>query len=140
MDHSRLFQFRNFGNRPYFVAPRNRTTGRGGAGLFGAIQPAGPSPCRGGTIGTLGRLIFDALDNLSILLWTILLPLTERIVHLRMIAQNIFNHPTFQIADQTADSDYFGKDHEPFAGARRVPVRLVTGLLRGGVKEEYWPR
>ena len=39
-------------------------------------------------------------------------------IQLRMIGQNIFNHPTFQIGDQTATSTTFGKITSTFAGAR----------------------
>jgi len=45
--------------------------------------------------------------------------ITERnSIDLRMDVSNFFNHPTFQIGDQTATSTTFGKITTTFAGSR----------------------
>ena len=73
-----------------------------------------------GTIGTLGRRIFDGpWDTTFNFALNKNFKITERnVVQLRMIGQNIFNHPTFAIGDQTATSTTFGKITGTFAGAR----------------------
>jgi len=123
MDQLRgLFQFRMSGTGPYFVAPSAiGTDGR-------AVAPDGSAPFTGqafampaaGTIGTLGRRVFDGpWDTTFNFAVDKSFRLTERnVIQLRMIGQNIFNHPTFQIGDQTATSTTFGKITSTFAGAR----------------------
>ncbi len=73
-----------------------------------------------GTIGTLGRRIFDGpWDTTFNFALNKNFRLTERnVIQLRMIGQNIFNHPTFAIGDQTATSATFGKITSTFTGAR----------------------
>ena len=73
-----------------------------------------------GTIGTLGRRIFDGpwdtTFDLSLLKRT---KITERnSIEMRMDVANFFNHPSFTIGDQTVTSTTFGKITSTFAGAR----------------------
>ncbi|HEY1494509.1 MAG TPA: hypothetical protein VGF49_08190, partial [Candidatus Solibacter sp.] len=123
MDQLRqVFQFRMSGNGPYFVAQSAiGTDGR-------AVAPDGSAPFTGqaftmpaaGTIGTLGRRIFDGpWDTTFNFALNKNFKLTERnVLQFRMIAQNILNHPTFAIGDQTATSTTFGKITSTFAGSR----------------------
>jgi hypothetical protein len=117
-----VFQFRMSGNGPYFVsASAIGTDGR-------AVAPDGSAPFAGqaftmpaaGTIGTMGRRIFDGpWDTTFNFAVDKDFRLTERnVIQLRMIGQNILNHPTFAIGDQTATSTTFGKITSTFAGAR----------------------
>jgi hypothetical protein len=123
MDQLRsIFQFRMTGNGPYFVAASAiGTDGR-------AVAPDGAAPFTGqaftmpaaGTIGALGRRVFDGpWDTTFNFAVNKNFRLTERnVLQLRMIGQNIFNHPTFLIGDQTATSTTFGKITSTFAGSR----------------------
>jgi len=117
-----IFQFRMTGNGPYFVsASAIGSDGR-------AVAPDGSAPFSGqaftmpgaGTIGTLGRRIFDGpWDTTFNFGASKMIRITERNnIQLRMDAQNILNHPTFAIGDQTATSTTFGKITGTFAGAR----------------------
>ena len=102
MDQLRgVFQFRMAGNGPYFVsASAIGTDGR-------AVAPDGSAPFAGQaftmpaavSIGTLGRRIFDGpWDTTFNFAVNKNFRLTERnVLQLRMIGQNILNHPTFQI-------------------------------------------
>jgi hypothetical protein len=123
MDQLRsVFQFRMTGNGPYFAsASAIGTDGR-------AVAPDGSAAFTGqaftmpaaGAIGSLGRRIFDGpWDTTFNFALNKNFKLTERnVIQLRMIGQNIFNHPTFAIGDQTATSTTFGKITSTFAGAR----------------------
>jgi hypothetical protein len=123
MDQLRqVFQFRMSGNGPYFVAPSaigsdGRAVAPDGAAAFAGQAFTMPAA---GAIGALGRRIFDGpWDTTFNLAVNKNFKLTERnILQLRMIGQNIFNHPTFAIGDQTATSTTFGKITSTFAGSR----------------------
>jgi hypothetical protein len=108
-----LFQFRMTGNGPYFVAPS--AIGADGR----AVAPDGSAPFNGqvffnpgaGTIGALQRAILNGPG-----LWSLdfaaakTTHLTERqTLELRIDALNVFNHPTFQMGDQSINSTTFGK-------------------------------
>ena len=84
-----------------------------------------------GAIGTLGRRIFDGpWDTTFNLAVNKNFKLTERNVpQLRVIGQNILNHPTFAIGDQTATSTTFGKITGTVRRSAGIPVRLVLRLL-----------
>ena len=87
-----------------------------------------------GSIGTLGRRIFDGpWDTTFNFALNKNFKLTERnVIQLRMIGQNIFNHPTFAIGDQTATSTTFGKITSTFAGARVFQFGLYWDFLGKG--------
>jgi len=123
MDQLRgIFQFRMTGNGPFFVA----ASAIGSDGR--AVAPDGSAPFAGqaftmpaaGTIGQLDRRIFDGpWDTTFNFGASKMIRITERNnIQLRMDAQNVFNHPTFVIGDQTATSTTFGKITSTFAGAR----------------------
>jgi hypothetical protein len=123
MDQLRgIFQFRMTGNGPYFVsASAIGSDGR-------AVAPDGSAPFSGqaffmpgaGTIGTLGRRIFDGpWDTTFDFSVSKMIKITERNnIQLRSDARNFFNHPAFAIGDQTATSTTFGKITSTFSGAR----------------------
>jgi len=125
MDQLRqLFQFRMTGNGPYFFAASAiGTDGR-------AVAPDGSAAFTGqaffmppaGTIGTLGRRVFDGpWDTTFDFGASKFIRITERNnIQLRMDARNLFNHPTFAIGDQTATSTTFGKITSTGPGGPRV--------------------
>jgi hypothetical protein len=114
--------FRMSGTGPYMaVASALGSDGRAvaadGAPAFSGQLFTMPGP---GTIGTLGRRIFDGpwdtTFNFGLLKRT---KITERnSLDIRMDVTNFFNHPSFLIGDQTVTSTTFGKITSTFAGAR----------------------
>ena len=125
MDQLRdVMSFRMTGTGPYMVAASAiGTDGR-------AVAPDGSAAFAGqvftfptaGTIGTLGRRIFDGpWDTTFDFSADKAFKITERnSIKLRMIARNVFNHPTFAIGDQTATSTTFGKITGGGPGGARV--------------------
>jgi len=125
MDQLRdVMSFRMTGTGPYMVAASAiGTDGR-------AVAPDGSAQFAGqvftfptaGTIGTLGRRIFDGpWDTTFDFSADKAFKITERnSIKLRMIARNVFNHPTFAIGDQTATSTTFGKITGGGPGGARV--------------------
>jgi hypothetical protein len=125
MDQLRdALSFRMTGNGPYMVAASALgTDGR-------AVAPDGSANFNGqvftmpaaGTIGTLGRRIFDGpWDTTFDFGADKAFRITERnSIKLRMIARNFFNHPTFALGDQTVTSTTFGKITGGGPGGARV--------------------
>jgi hypothetical protein len=117
-----VMSFRMSGTGPYMVASSalftdNRAVAPDGQAPFTGQAFTMPAP---GTIGTLGRRIFDGpwntTFNFGLLKRT---PITERhVLDIRMDVTNFFNHPTFQIGDQTVTSTTFGKITGVFAASR----------------------
>jgi hypothetical protein len=125
MDQLRdVVAFRMSGTGPYMVA----ASALGSDGR--AVAPDGSAPFSGqafllpgaGTIGTLGRRIFDGpWDTTFDFSADKGFRITERnSIKLRMIARNFFNHPTFAIGDQTVTSTTFGKITGGGPGGARV--------------------
>jgi hypothetical protein len=134
-----IVDFRMTGNGPTFIAASalNPNDGRG-------VAPDGSAPFAGqvfsnpgaGTIGSLQRRDFngpwDFAQDFAVIKKT---AITERhSVELRMDAQNVFNHPTFWIADQplgnttvtniNINSTTFGKVSGLFYAPRVVQLGL----------------
>jgi hypothetical protein len=117
-----VMSYRMSGSGPYMVAASalftdNRAVAPDGQAPFAGQAFTMPGP---GTIGTLGRRIFDGpwntTFNFGLLKRT---PITERhVLDIRMDVTNFFNHPTFTIGDQTVTSTTFGKITSTFTGAR----------------------
>jgi hypothetical protein len=123
MDQLRdVMSFRMTGTGPYMVTASalgsdNRAVAPDGAAPYSGQAFTMPAP---GTIGTLGRRIFDGpwatTFNFGLLKRT---QLTERnSLDIRMDVTNFFNHPAFNIGDQTVTSTTFGKITGVFAGSR----------------------
>jgi hypothetical protein len=123
-----IFSFRMTPNGPYFVAP-------GVVGPDGrAVAADGAAPFSGqaffmpaaGTIGTLGRRIFDGPWDTSFDFGVLKnTRITERqSVQIRMDARNFFNHPAFTVGDQTVTSTTFGRITSTFGGARIIQFAL----------------
>jgi hypothetical protein len=117
-----ILSFRMSGSGPYMVA--TSALGSDGRAVAADSTPAFSGQAfympAAGTIGSLGRRIFDGpwdtTFDFSLLKRT---KITERnSIDLRMDVSNFFNHPTFQIGDQTATSTTFGKITTTFAGSR----------------------
>jgi hypothetical protein len=119
-----VIAFRMSGSGPFMVAASALgTDGR-------AVAPDGSAPFTGqvftmpsaGTIGTLGRRIFDGpWDTTFDFSVDKGIRITERnLIKVRMIARNLFNHPTFAIGDQTVTSTTFGKITGNGPGGPRV--------------------
>ena len=114
MDQLRsILSFRMSGSGPYMVAAS--ALGSDGRAVAADSTPAFTGQAffmpAAGTIGTLGRRIFDGpwdtTFDFSLLKRT---RITERhSIDMRMDVSNFFNHPTFLIADQTVTSSTFGK-------------------------------
>jgi len=130
LDMSQLrdaFQFRMSGSGPYmFTSAALNSSGQatvaGAAPFSGQIftMPAA------GTIGTLGKRIFDGPWDTS---FDFGLSKETKInerhsIQLRMDASNILNHPSFVIGDQTATSTTFGKITSTFAARRQIQFAL----------------
>jgi hypothetical protein len=117
-----ILSFRMTGSGPYMMAASalgsdGRAVAADGAAPFSGQAFFMPAA---GTIGSLGRRIFDGpwdtTFDLSLLKRT---NITERnTIDLRMDVRNIFNHPAFQIGDQTVTSTTFGKITSIFGGPR----------------------
>jgi len=123
MDQLRsVFSYRMSGSGPYMVAASalgsdGRAVAADGSPAFAGQAFYMPAA---GTIGTLGRRIFDGpwdtTFDFSLLKRT---QITERhSIDLRIDVSNFFNHPTFLIGDQTVTSSTFGKITGTFGGSR----------------------
>lgn len=108
-----VMSFRMSGSGPYMVAAS--ALGSDGRAVAADSAPAFAGQAffmpAAGTVGTLGRRIFDGpwdtSFDLSLLKRT---KITEKnSIDMRMDVSNIFNHPMFQIGDQTVTSSTFGK-------------------------------
>jgi hypothetical protein len=99
-----------------------------------AVAPDGAVPFSGqvfsnpgaGTIGALQRRMFsgpwDFNMDLALIKKT---QITERqSVELRMDAQNIFNHASFFVGDQSINSTQFGRVTQNFYGRRLIQFGL----------------
>jgi hypothetical protein len=123
MDQLRsILSFRMSGSGPYMVAAS--ALGSDGRAVAADSAPAYSGQAffmpAAGTIGTLGRRVFDGpwdtSFDLSLLKRT---RITERhSIDLRMDVSNFFNHPTFLIGDQTVTSSTFGKITQTNGGSR----------------------
>jgi hypothetical protein len=124
MDQLRqVLSYQMTGNGPYMVAASavgadGRAVAADGSAPFNGQAVFMPAP---GTIGTLGRRVFDGpwdtTFDLALLKRT---KITERnTLDIRMEGRNFFNHPAFQLSgDQTVTSATFGKITQTFAGSR----------------------
>jgi hypothetical protein len=123
-----LLQFRMTGSGPMIVA--NSAIASDGR----AVAPDGAVPFSGqvfsnpgaGTIGALQRRMFsgpwDFNMDLALIKKT---QITERqSVELRMDAQNIFNHASFFVGDQSINSTQFGRVTQNFYGRRLIQFGL----------------
>ena len=125
MDQLRtVMSFRMSGNGPYMVAASalgtdGRAVAPDGAAAFSGQIFTLPGP---GTIGSLGRRIFDGpWDTTFDFDVDKEFRIKERnSIKLRMIARNFFNHPTFALGDQTVTSTTFGKITGGGPGGARV--------------------
>jgi hypothetical protein len=114
--------FRMSGTGPYMVSASalgsdGRAVAADGAAAFSGQAFFMPGP---GQIGSLGRRIFDGpwdtTFDFALLKRT---RITERnTLDIRMEASNFFNHPAFQLGDQTVTSTTFGKITSAYSGAR----------------------
>jgi hypothetical protein len=119
-----VLSFRMSGNGPYMAAASilgsdGRAVAADGAAAFAGQAFFMPAA---GTIGTLGRRVFDGpwdtTFDFSLLKRT---RITERnTIDLRMDVSNLFNHAAFLIADQTVTSSTFGKITSVFGNGSRV--------------------
>jgi hypothetical protein len=108
-----LFQFRMTGNGPYFLAasaigPDGRGVAADGQTPFNGQVFSNPDP---GTVGALQRAYLSGPG-----LWSLDLNASKttkiferHTLELRIDALNVFNHPTFQLGDQSVNSTTFGK-------------------------------
>jgi hypothetical protein len=125
MDQLRqVLSFRMSGTGPYMAA--TSVLGSDGRAVAADSAPTFSGQAfympAAGTIGTLGRRVFDGpwdtSFDLSLLKRT---RITERhSIDLRMDVSNFFNHPAFLIGDQTVTSSTFGKITSVFGNGSRV--------------------
>ncbi len=134
MDQLRqVFQFRMSGNGPYFVAASAiGTDGR-------AVAPDGSAAFAGqaftmpaaGTIGTLGRRIFDGpWDTTFNFALNKNFKLTER--NVTPVPHDRAEHPeSSDVRDRRSDGDldHLRQNHQHLRGSARIPVRFVLGFL-----------
>jgi hypothetical protein len=123
-----VLSFQMTGNGPYMVQSSALGTDKR------AVAPDGSAPFSGqafsmpaaGTIGTLGRRIFDgpwdSTFDFGLVKET---RITEQhSIQIRMDARNFFNHPAFVIGDQTVTSTTFGKITSTYTGPRVLQFAL----------------
>lgn len=123
-----LFQFRQTGTGPYFVA----ATAIGSDGR--AVAPDGSAPFNGqaffnpvaGGVGALQRRMFSGpwVYDVDFSLGKSTKITERQSVNIRMDAGNIFNHPAFSVANQTVTSTTFGRITSTFYDRRVIQFYL----------------
>ncbi len=125
----RLFQVRQTGSGPYFVAASaiNPKDGR-------AVAPDGEAPFAGqiflhpeaGSVGALQRRMFSGpwVFNLDFGVQKRFSIKEHQSVELRMESTNVLNHPSWYVGDQTISSTQFGRITSTMYGSRIIQLGL----------------
>ncbi len=128
-----LIGFYETANGPYFIAPSaigpdGRGVANDGAAPFNGQVFFNPNP---GTLGSLQRNYFTGpgITSLDVAM-SKKTRFGERVAtELRLDAENILNHPTFTLGDQSIDSTTFGKITSTGTGLSTSRRLLTLGLF-----------